>query len=63
MSGRVFPLQGSEHTAVDALLPFYVNGTLQGEELARPTDCAMYSPPARQSLLCRKRRALLMPMA
>jgi len=35
MSGRVFPLQGSEHTAVDALLPFYVNGTLQGEELDR----------------------------
>ena len=35
MSGRVLPLKGSEHTAVDALLPFYVNGTLQGEELDR----------------------------
>lgn len=35
MNGRVLPLQGSEHTAVDALLPFYVNGTLQGEELDR----------------------------
>jgi len=35
MSGRVLPLQGSEHTVVDALLPWYVNGTLQGEELDR----------------------------
>ena len=35
MNGRVLPLQGSEHTAVDALLPFYVNGTLRGEELDR----------------------------
>src|SRR5262249_48694202 len=26
---------GSEHTAVDALLPFYVNGTLHGDELDR----------------------------
>jgi anti-sigma factor RsiW len=35
MSGRVLPLQGSEHTVVDALLPWYVNGTLQGDELDR----------------------------
>ena len=35
MTGRVLPLHGSEHTAVDALLPWYVNGTLRGEELAR----------------------------
>jgi hypothetical protein len=35
MSGRVLPLKGSEHRAVDALLPFYVNGTLQGDELDR----------------------------
>ena len=35
MSGRILPLKGSEHTEVDALLPFYVNGTLQGEELER----------------------------
>jgi anti-sigma factor RsiW len=35
MSGRVLPLKGSEHTVVDALLPFYVNGTLQGDELDR----------------------------
>ena len=35
MSGQVLPLKGSEHSAVDALLPFYVNGTLQGGELDR----------------------------
>lgn len=35
MTGRVLPLQGSEHTVVDALLPWYVNGTLAGDELAR----------------------------
>jgi hypothetical protein len=34
-SGRVLPLKGSEHTAIDGLLPFYINGTLQGEELDR----------------------------
>lgn len=35
MSGRILPLKGSEHTAIDGLLPFYVNGTLQGDELDR----------------------------
>jgi anti-sigma factor RsiW len=35
MTGRVLPLSASEHVAVDALLPWYVNGTLAGEELAR----------------------------
>jgi anti-sigma factor RsiW len=35
MTGRVLPLNASEHAAADALLPFYVNGTLRGEELAR----------------------------
>lgn len=34
MNGRVLPFDGSEHKAADALLPFYVNRTLQGEELA-----------------------------
>ncbi|HVN34111.1 MAG TPA: zf-HC2 domain-containing protein [Casimicrobiaceae bacterium] len=34
-SGRVLPLKGSEHAAADALLPFYVNGTLEGDELDR----------------------------
>ena len=35
MTGRVLPLHASEHGAVDALLPWYVNGTLRGEELSR----------------------------
>jgi len=35
MTGRVFPLHASEHAAVDPLLPWYVNGTLRGEELGR----------------------------
>jgi anti-sigma factor RsiW len=35
MTGHVLPLNASEHAAVDALLPWYVNGTLQGEELDR----------------------------
>jgi len=36
IKGRVLPLKGGgEHTAVDALLPFYVNGTLRGDELDR----------------------------
>ncbi len=35
MTGRVYPLNASEHAAVDALLPFYANRTLRGEELER----------------------------
>ena len=35
MTGRVLPLHASDHAAVDALLPWYVNGTLRGEELGR----------------------------
>jgi len=34
MTGRVLPFDPSEHAAADTLLPFYVNGTLRGEELA-----------------------------
>lgn len=34
MTGRVFTFDSSAHSAVDALLPWYVNGTLRGEELA-----------------------------
>ena len=34
MTGRVLPFGGSTHAAADALLPFYVNGTLRGEEHA-----------------------------
>ena len=36
--GRVLPLKGGEHVAVDALLPFYVNGTLRGDEHDRVTQ-------------------------
>ena len=35
MTGRVVPLNASEHAAIDALLPWYVNGTLRGDELGR----------------------------
>ncbi len=34
MTGRLLPFDASTHAAVDALLPFYVNATLQGEELS-----------------------------
>ena len=34
MTGRVLPFGASTHAAADTLLPFYVNGTLRGEELA-----------------------------
>lgn len=34
MTGRVLPFDASAHAAVDARLPFYVNGTLRGEELS-----------------------------
>jgi len=44
MTGRVVPLNASDHAAVDALLPWYVNGTLRGDELERVkqhvTGCA-----------------------
>ncbi|HET6804043.1 MAG TPA: zf-HC2 domain-containing protein [Frateuria sp.] len=35
MSGRVLRFGGSAHADVDRLLPWLVNGTLQGEELER----------------------------
>ena len=34
MTGRVLPFDTSAHWAADALLPFYVNATLRGDELA-----------------------------
>jgi anti-sigma-K factor RskA len=34
VTGRVLPFGASTHAAADALLPFYVNGTLRGEEHA-----------------------------
>jgi anti-sigma factor RsiW len=35
LTARVVPLNASDHAAVDALLPWYVNGTLKGDELQR----------------------------
>ena len=34
MAGRIYTYEGSAHSTADALLPWYVNGTLRGEELA-----------------------------
>ncbi len=33
MTGRVLPFESGAHKVVDALLPWYVNGTLEGDEL------------------------------
>jgi hypothetical protein len=33
MSGTILPFHPTEHATADALLPWYVNGTLRGEEL------------------------------
>jgi hypothetical protein len=34
VTARLLPFDASTHAAVDALLPFYVNATLEGEELS-----------------------------
>ena len=34
MTGRVIPFDAAAHKVADALLPWFVNGTLEGEELA-----------------------------
>ena len=34
MTGRVIPFDAAAHKVADALLPWFVNGTLKGEELA-----------------------------
>ena len=34
MTGRLLPFDKATHASADALLPFYVNATLRGEELA-----------------------------
>ena len=47
MTGRVLPLNASEHAAVDALLPWYVNGTLRGEELERVEQHVAACPQCR----------------
>ena len=50
MTGRVVPLNASEHTAVDALLPWYVNGTLRGEELDRVEQHVAACPACRREV-------------
>src|SRR5207253_10892561 len=34
MTGRVIPFDAAAHNVADALLPWFVNGTLKGDELA-----------------------------
>ena len=76
MTGRVLPLNASEHAAVDALLPWYVNGTLRGEELerverhvaacrnagTRSIGCATSLRRAPRSRRCRMRRRPRVPL-
>ena len=50
MTGRVVPLNASDHDAVDALLPWYVNGTLRGEELQRVERHVAACPACRQEV-------------
>jgi anti-sigma factor RsiW len=50
MTGRVVPLNASEHAAIDALLPWYVNGTLRGEELERVERHVAACPACRREV-------------
>jgi anti-sigma-K factor RskA len=50
VTGRVVPLNASDHAAVDALLPWYVNGTLRGEELQRVERHVEACPACRQEV-------------
>ena len=50
MTGRVVPLNASDHAAVDALLPWYVNGTLRGDELERVKQHVAGCPACRQEV-------------
>jgi anti-sigma-K factor RskA len=50
MTGRVVPLNASDHEAVDALLPWYVNGTLRGDELLRVERHIEACPACRQEV-------------
>ena len=50
MTGRVLPLSASEHAAVDPLLPWYVNGTLAGEELRRVEQHVSVCPQCRHEV-------------
>jgi anti-sigma-K factor RskA len=50
MTGRIFSLNASDHAAVDSLLPWYVNGTLRGEELQRVERHVEACPACRQEV-------------
>ena len=50
MTGRVVPLNASEHAAIDALLPWYVNGTLRGDELGRVERHVAVCPACRREV-------------
>ena len=50
MTGRIVPLNASEHAAIDALLPWLVNGTLQGEELERVERHVAACPACRREV-------------
>jgi len=50
MTGRIVHLNASEHAAVDALLPWFVNGTLRGAELARVEQHVAACPACRREI-------------
>jgi len=50
MTGRIVHLNVSEHDAVDALLPWYVNSTLRGEELERVEGHVAACPACRREV-------------
>ncbi len=50
MTGRIVHLNASEHAAVDALLPWYVNRTLQGEELEKVERHVAACPACRREV-------------
>jgi anti-sigma factor RsiW len=50
MTGRVVPLNASDHVAVDVLLPWYVNGTLRDDELDRVRRHLEACPACRQEV-------------
>ncbi len=50
MTADVLPLHAHDHDAVDALLPWYVNGTLRGDELRRVEQHIAGCPACRQEV-------------
>jgi hypothetical protein len=50
VTGRIVHLNASEHASVDALLPWFVNGTLRGEELERVEQHVAACPACRREI-------------